>query len=278
MPIFDLRQIECEFDFHRAEYSLRQIDVNKEIPDIDLFSKQDRYNMLCERWAIIANDAALERYKTELNMLLMSFRIFTQTAPFIKYRLCLEQPSLCRILRDTVSVTYPEKTVKQISKSKLILVDSGFKNLLEMQKTSNRTVNALYFLHRAFHLNIWIDAFLFYINALESLFSKNRYGGATKTICSRVTSFLADESICKYEDLEKLYNLRSAMVHDRMEVRPDPEENLNFLALLETVVTNVFRKFLTERIYQNYPDENSKEAYWESYLSTSQSGSNSTST
>ena len=72
------------------------------------------------------------------------------------------------------------------------------------------------------------------------------------TPCSRVTGFTKNKNICDYDDIKNLYNLRSEMVHGRIEANPDSKENLNQLAKLEGIVVEVLGKMLLRQIYRLY--------------------------
>ena len=103
--------------------------------------------------------------------------------------------------------------------------------------------------------------FVLLFTVLEALFSKDGGGAATKTICKRASSFLGLQPRCTYSDIEKLYNIRSELVHGRREAS-ESGGNLANAHELEFVVTQCMKKMLSERIYLKYRDLADKEQYF----------------
>ena len=263
MPLFDfVYEDSQEFVFGDGRYALRRFVADDEIPQIDGLSKLDIQYMKMEYWALVAEDPDVDRYKQEVNILLLSFKIYKLARPFMKYHLCKEDTRLCLRINETMQYILPEKSTRQISFSDLVIINNGFSNLLKMDAVSNRTHNALYFLYRGFFSKKWMDAFIFLMIAVESLFSKEEAGGATKTICSRVSKFLECKSRCEYKDIENLYNIRSEIIHGKIEANDNPRDNLTELHDLECVVTECMKKILDQKIYLIYGNVQQKESYY----------------
>lgn len=138
-----------------------------------------------------------------------------------------------------------------------------------IDSVSNRTHNAIYFMYGAY-FNTRHATYLFVLlfTVLEALFSKEEGGAATKTICKRVSCFLGSQARCGYSDIERLYNIRSELVHGRRKAA-DSDENLADTHELEFVVTECMKKVLAERIYLKYKDVEEKEKYFEQLTSAS---------
>ncbi|OHB73886.1 MAG: hypothetical protein A2Z25_10005 [Planctomycetes bacterium RBG_16_55_9] len=263
MPLFDFHNDSSEeFIFEGGKYALRRFNPDDEIPNTDLFSKLDVKYMKRECWAIVAENPDVEKYKQEVNILLLSFKIYRLAPLFIKYRLCKEDETLCSILYDTMQYVLREKSCPIIVSNDLVVINNGFSNLLQMRTISNRTQNALYFLYRGFHSSKMIDCFMFLMSAVESLFSGESRGGVTKIICSRVSSFLNNKERCKYQNIEDLYDLRSKIVHGRVTVDDEIKGHLATLHELEYVITECMKKMLDEKIYLIYEDAQKKEIYF----------------
>jgi len=263
MPLFDFHNDSSEeFVFEGGTYALRRFNPDDEIPNTDLFSKLDVEYMKEECWALVAQDADIEKYKQEVNILLLSFKIYRLAPLFIKYRLCKEDETLCSILNDTMQYVLREKSCRIVTSNDLAVINNGFSNLLQMRTISNRTQNALYFLYRGFHSSKMIDCFMFLMSAVESLFSGENRGGVTKTICSRVSSFLNNKTRCNYQDMKGLYDLRSKIVHGRVRVHDEIKGHLATLHELEYVVTECMKKMLDEKIYLLYGDIEKEECYF----------------
>lgn len=263
MPLFSFDYDGSEeFVFKDSKYALRRFSPDDEIPDTDLFSKLDIEYMKEECWDLVAQDPDTNKYEQEVNILLLSFKIYKLAPLFIKYRLCKENEALCSILNDNMQYVLREKSCPTIASNDLAVINNGFSNLLQMHTISNRTQNALYFLYRGFHSSKMIDCFVFLMSAVESLFSDEKQGGETKTIRSRVSSFLDNKARCTSQDINGLYDLRSKIVHGRVVVNDDIKGQLPTLHELEYVVTECMKKMLDEKIYSIYSDVEKKEDYF----------------
>lgn len=270
MPIFDfVNESAREFIFGDGTYALRRFDSEAEVPQgLPGFSKMDLEYLKLEQWALVAENPDLKAYQEQINLLLLSFKIHTLGRPFIKYRLCREDISVCSSIEERMSFILPQKSPRQIGLDQLKLVDLGFQRLLEMysaENTSKRTHNAIYFMYGAYFVGRhWAYVFVLLTSVLEALFSKEAPGGATKTICSRVSAFLDSRPRCTYSDIEKLYNIRSELVHGKRKLSPEEArgQNLTDTHELEFVVAECMKKMLDERIYLKYADTAEKENYF----------------
>lgn len=269
MPLFDFsNEGPQEFEFGNGKYALRKFVADNEIPPIDLFSKQDIDYMRMESWALVAQDPDIRKYKEEINILLLAFKIYKFARIFIKYRLCKEKPENCRRITETMKLVLPEESNRLITFEDLEIVDGGFLNLLKMYAVSDRTHNAIYFMYRGFLSDKMLDSFVFLMCAIESLFSDERRTGATKTICSRVSSFLDYKTRCKYEDIYQLYDLRSKIVHGKAVVADDIKGKLKVLYDLQYVLIECMKKMLNKQIYNIYSDVQKKERYFNDLINS----------
>jgi hypothetical protein len=130
-----------------------------------------------------------------------------------------------------------------------------------MDAVSPRCHNALYFLYLAYTTIHWIESFMFQMSALEAIFSKDDPGGATKTICGRVSSFLGSKEGAKYEDLEDLYATRSDIAHGRIVLNEEPLENLRQLHRVQSVNLCCMKKILQDKVYLAFKDKETRDSY-----------------
>jgi hypothetical protein len=267
MPLFDFfNDSHEEFEFGDGTYSLRRFDPDRDIPKDDALggiSPKEMQSIRLEHWALVAEDANLATYKEDINRLLLSFKIHTLGRLFIKYRLCAIDFSLCSVIKDTMTYVLPEKSPRQISVEQLKQVNIGFLRLREMdaiEAVSNRTHNAIYFMYGAY-FQAQHAAYLFVLlfTVLEALFSKEQGGAATKTICKRASCLLGSRPRCTYDDVERLYNIRSELVHGRRKA----SSHLAAAHELEYVVTECMKKVLADRIYLKYNDLAEKEKFFD---------------
>ena len=226
--------------------------------------------MEAESWALVYRGADLDTYPVLINLLLMSFRIFSDHhPPFVKYRVCNEAPGLCARISQPMTYNFTvDKARYGFQLPDLEAIDAGFRHLRRMDTTSPRTHNALYFTYRAFHSHGWADAFLLMTNALESLFSKDTPGGATATMALRAASLLGSQPGCTKSDIQALYDLRSAMTHGRLVANDDPGENLKQLEHLEFILVRCIRELVARTAYRHYAKKDCRDRFM-STLNTS---------
>jgi hypothetical protein len=266
---FELESID-EYSFDNIGITIGPM-LESDIIRIPLFSEQDLSIISNDaQWAIFYNGNVEEGYKSNINLLLMAFKIFcSKRYPHIKHRICSESPSLCARFCDTITYNYSyPRVVEPYSKDDLDSICKGFISLIEMDKISVRTHNALYFLYRAWHNTKWMDSFLLMMCSIESLFSKDRRGGATSTITTRVSSLLQSKARCTKRDIESLYDLRSRMTHGNIIISDDPGENLKQLEHLEYVTIECFRTLIEKGYYKKYSDKDERNTLMNTLNST----------
>lgn len=262
MPLFGFSLEKAEsYAFDGNRIFIGPFDTGK-IPKIPLFSEQDLRHMSEETaWALVYDDTDIKGFRTKVNLLLLAFKVFCEKRyPFIKYRLCFDDHSLCARLNDSITYNYSfPLTGGPFVPDDLARIRDGFRSLAEMEHLSTRTHNALYFLYRAWHNTKWMDSFIFMMCALESLFSKDKPGGATATITTRVSSLLGSKPRCTKKDIEDLYELRSRMTHGNIEASDDPGDNLAALNHLEYVTTQSIRSLVEMNFYKEYSNKSSRD-------------------
>lgn len=261
MPLFQFH-MSAETSFALgAGFAISRFEFDESFR-LKLFSEQDVEQLRRAKWALVYEGDALEHYKSQSNLALIAFRVFSMKhPPFIKYRLCVESEENTRINQSmTYNYAFPREhkpyTVEDLEGIRL-----AFGHLQTMDALSNRTHNAIYFLFRAFHSDKWIDSFLLMTSALESLFSKDAPGGATDAIATRVASLLNSVDRCTKSDVEQLYDLRSAMTHGRILASDDPGENLAKLEHLEHITNASFRKLVETTRYLSYSTKAERDAF-----------------
>lgn len=229
---------------------LKENDLN--LSELSGLSERDILRIKSASWALIY-DGNDPKYKQLVNLLLMSFRIFSDLQPpVIKYRLCKDNNQSSSICQPMTSNFSAEKERAPYESTDIEQIEAGFQHLRKMDAMSSRTHNALYFLFRAFHADKWIDSFVLMMCSLESLFSKDKPGGATDAITTRVSSLLGSQMRCTKKDLANLYKLRSDMTHGRLEASDDVGENLRSLEHLEFVAVHCFRELVKRNAYVHY--------------------------
>ena len=268
MPLHDFPCGEDnDFFFNHVPYSIQELGRRK-IPDLPGLSEMDRAHISREKWWLVAEDPRTN-FRTETNLMLICMRILKRRAPFIKFRICEQDERHCGKLNETMGpVSKSDASVISgdglFTAQDLRWVDQATARMVQMDKVSNRTHNAIYFLFRGCYLRMWVDTFMLWMASLESLFSRDQGGSATRTICSRASNFLEVESGATYDDVKYLYDIRSQMVHGRLpltEDRAGERANIDKLAHLERILLDCFRKFLDEEAYVHFSDPENREGF-----------------
>ena len=169
MPLFDFNYNGKEIRF-TDKYSLEYFDLKKDIPkDLAGLSGIDVSHLSLENWALIVNSPN-ENYRSEINLLLIAFRIYAQSNVFIKWRFCKDDPAhLKRLVGEDRFRNLVMAQSDIVEQESLHTVRNGFLNLLEMYEVSDRTKNALYFTWRGLCSHKYIDAYFFQVKHLQML-------------------------------------------------------------------------------------------------------------
>jgi len=264
MPLFNFNYEGREFAFSDA-YSLESFDPKKEIPEnINGLSELDISHISLQKWAIVTHHPN-EHYRSEINLLLLSFRIYSLSNAFIKWRFCKEDATHSTCLNDRfriLAVNQKDETTEQ----DLLKVKDGFLKILEMYEISDRTKNALYFIWRGLSSNKHIDAYIFLVCAIEALFSNESAKDVTKTLIKRTQKFLSGIDGFGGDQIKKIYKIRSGMIHGRIKHTDKKDsaqrkKNVDNVGKLEALVFTCIRKILDEKIYLIYRDTNEKEKF-----------------
>lgn len=266
MPLHDFPYLaDSDFQFGCGPYSIRKLDRAADL-DMAGLSEMDRVHIKMEKWALYAEDPPKD-YRIQVNMLLLAMRIQKRKTPFIKFRICAEDDRHCGMMGDIYGPVKPQDASAMpceshlFSESDLRWVDTATTRLMEMDQVSNRTHNALYFLYRGCVNRMWVDSFMLWMSALESLFSEDTRGGVTKLICGRTSKFLNSRPGVSYADIDHLYDLRSQMVHGRLPITEDPKANIEELASLESIVLDCLERFIDESAYTHYGEPSARKAF-----------------
>lgn len=247
IPLFQFQYFDQQdFAFSDRRLSIRHFHDEKDLAGHDIFSKRDRHYMEQQaHTALVAESDDLSGYESDVSLLLMTFRILSdRLTPLIKYRLS-NNIDLCRRLEETeMHIRLPDYRYEVYSVQDFPRIDAVYMMLRHVEHTSVRLQNAFFFVYRAFNSFHWIDSFLFHMNALEAIFSKDTKGGATKTICRRVSALLDDPATWNEQTIADLYNVRSCITHGNIEARPDPSDNLRLLEKMERLTKLCFRKLI----------------------------------
>ncbi len=150
-----------------------------------------------------------------------------------------------------------------VTEKDLVQIDTAFTKLLDMERVSDRTHNALYFLFRGLCAQKMIDAFVYLMMVLESLFSEDKGGGATWAVCSRTSALLDNQKDCTRADIKGLYRSSFRIIHGRVKTDDDIKGQKSKLAQLQYVVCECMKKLLDNDLYKKYGDDSQKELWFQ---------------
>ena len=128
MPLFEFINASGEESaFGDGTYSLRRLNPTTDLPaeDIPGLSRMDLEYIKRERWAIVADDPDLGKYREGVNRLLLSFKIHTLGRLFIKYRLCAENTSLSSVINEKMNYILADKSGREVTLEQLKQVNVG---------------------------------------------------------------------------------------------------------------------------------------------------------
>jgi len=265
MPLFHFNYEGNEFKISDT-YSLEHFDPGKDIPQNVQggLSALDRKYISRENWALVATNPD-DNFKAEVNLLLIAFRIYAKSNVLIKWRFCEDNLKLSACLEDRFRSLVTEISV-DITDEILNKVKANFIKIIEMYSISDRMKNALYFIWRGFCANKHMDSYILLVCAIESLFSGETQEDATRTVTKRVQYFLSDIKGFGGNQVNKIYKVRSDMVHGRIAHTNKAntlkrQENLKNLAKLEQLVFACMVKILENKLYLKYKNIEEKENY-----------------
>lgn len=256
MPLFQFQlpnPRQSEFAFSDRRLAVRRFNEAGQLSDREIFSEQDRKCIDQARWALVAEADDLNQYERDVNMLLMTFRILgNRLTPIIKYRLS-DDDALCSRLEETeMHIRLSGYLYQTYSSEDFLRIDKVYMMLCQAEHTSVRLKNAFYSLYRAFNSYHWVDSYLFYMIALEALFSLDNKGPATQTICERVSKLLKSPKKWSPQKIGDLYDVRSRIAHGKLEARPKSIANLRLLKKMERLTKLCFRKLIAKKSFSHY--------------------------
>jgi hypothetical protein len=235
------------FDFDTEAISPIQIGngivVSKNVIEIEKLlsvnlSQEDKHHLLQAKRCLLIDK---NKYKPEQASLLfiIACRILKPTKVFIRYRVDYENNTVSKI-RDDYPFVPTDDVTTTISNNDFNLVLKLYEGIDTFRKINTRTSNASYFIGLAYRTRKWLEGLLFHVCALETLTSSsNQENGMTKKFVNRINYFIGYEKAA----LEKIYNVRSELVHGRY-LAESNDKNLEYYKIAEEVCRSAFRKIL----------------------------------
>lgn len=268
-PLFDFYPVEeLSFRFRSCSFSIDPFDYNFGRNSGLALSEVDRSIITSAGWALVVRSEdyidenkafCLDRVLNDANLLILTFRLMgLGISPSISYLVAnyteFEPVAMCLPIQKSGS-DYCDGSGYGSAKLERIDNAYGIMQTAYSKRDFVRAHNAIYFSYLATHTSHWIQSFVFWMSALEALFSKDTPNGATKAISRRVSAYIGDPEVITENDIRGLYDIRSRIVHgDICASERPPEENLANLWKIEKIACMCFSKLIAQNDFEHYFD------------------------
>ena len=232
----------------------------------EIFSKNDVYDIALNHWAFQFKSTQKQLYKIvkKLNLFLLICRIDSNSSIGIKYVICRNAPHLSDRFSEfwKPALIGSKSGVEHFNTTLLKKLLIRYNRLLDFNSLSTRTAHALNFLLLAYTSYYWMESFILFITSLETLVSPSSENQITSKILKRTVKLINNVEICSKTKLEKLYELRSNIIHGRILVDLNFKEYLDNIQKLQIIVLTAFKTILNKNFKTIYLDEESKENFY----------------
>lgn len=236
--------------------------------DIDVLSKLDRDYLsqsLCY-FEFNCNKEEEDNYKECLNLFLIANRIVLQNNIAIKYCICWDAPHTSTKFADDWKYAIASDKDKydnhEFNKIEIMEVVRIYDLLKSFNKLSPRTAHAVNFLFLGYTSYYWMESYMLFMTSLEALFSPDKIGAIVPEVTNRVIKLIGDTNICSKTKFDKIYSLRSDIIHGKVLTDLNLSKELPRLQQLQIITLTSFKIILESDFLFNYKDEESKEAYY----------------
>lgn len=180
-------------------------------------SEEDSYHIKRSSFCLQVDEEKIRAEEASL-FFILACRLLKRTKVFIRYR--IDSLNKMRKIRDDYPYVPSDDLTNSIlddefkKNSKLYTIFNMFRSL------NTRSGNASYFLSLAYRSRGWLESLIFHVCSLETLISApNQEGGITEKFKTRINNFIGYD----LSKLEKIYNVRSELVHGRYNHKSEDE-------------------------------------------------------
>lgn len=186
-------------------------------------------------------------------LFILACRLLKRTKVFIRYR--VDSLNQIRQIRDDYPYINSVNIAESILDDELIKISKLYSNLNNFRSLNTRSGNASYFLSLAYRSHNWLESLIFHVCSLETLISApEQEGKITEKFINRITNFIGYD----VGKLEKIYNVRSELVHGRHNHESE-NENLELKKIAEEENRLVFSKILlTPHCFEAFKNETTR--------------------
>ena len=175
-------------------------------------------------------------------LFIIACRLLKPTRVVIRYRIDTENNVVSKI-RDDYPFVPSNQVTSKITDEDFTNVSKIFDGLNYFKTINTRTANASYFIGLAYRSRKWLEALIFHVCALETITSAaDREQGITRKFVDRIYHFIGYDRTA----IEKIYNIRSELVHGRY-LAESIDNQLDYFMIAEEVCRFVFMKILMNK-------------------------------
>lgn len=241
--------------------SLKKFDYENDMErvDADDYSTFDQGQLKMKYSWRLRFDCYRKEFYTfieNINLLMLAFRIFEEADCSFEY--------ILNVSNTHASPKNPDKWKRAINTKKhstsftiesLKMIKQGYYQLQDFRLVSARTKHSIQFLYLSYISYYWMQAFILYMTSLETLVSPDIISEKiTSIIINRILKLIPDKSICSKTQLNKIYELRSDIVHGKIITDVELKKEMVKLVRLQRVVLSSFKNILKkdfDSIYTN---------------------------
>lgn len=241
--------------------SLKKFDYENDIErvDADDYSTFDQGQLKMKYTWGLRFDCSLKEFNTfieNINLLMLAFRIIDETDCSFEYILNVSNNHLSKknldIWKRSINT---KKHSRFFTTETLRTIKEGYLKLQKFRLVSARTKHSIQFLYLSYISYYWMQAFMLYMTSLEILVSPDiKSDKITSIIINRILKLIPNESICSKNQLNKIYELRSDIIHGKIIADIELKQEMSKLVRLQKVVLLGFNNILKEdfqTIYSN---------------------------
>lgn len=235
--------------------------------DADKYSIFDKCQLKTEySWGLRfdCNQTKLNTYIENISLLMLAFRIFDEADCSFEY--ILNVSNTHESIRNLDKWKRSINTIEHISTfnvDTLNKIQEGYMKLIRFRSVSARTRHSIQFLYLGYISYYWMQAFVLLMTSLETLVSPDiKSDKITSIIINRLIKIIPDKSICSKKKLNKIYELRSDIIHGKIISDLQLVDEMPHIIRLQKVVLSVFNNILNKNFSTIYGDKTKFENFF----------------
>ena len=263
------KDINYFFD-NNLKISVKKFDYESNIErvDADNYSTFDHGELKIKyNWGLRfdCNKNDLLVYIEHVNLLMLAFRIFNAADCSFEYILNSSNTHLSRKNPDEWKrAINNEKHSSNFTIESLAIIKDGYLNLKKFRVISARTKHSIQFLYLSYISYYWMQAFILFMVSLETLVSPDiKSDKITSIIINRIWKLIPQKSICSKNQLNKIYDLRSDIVHGKIITDIELKKEMSNLVRLQKVVLSVFKTVMRDNFNTIYSNNKEFEKFFD---------------